>query len=346
MTFLEKAEKRICYCGQERQGKPPKTRDRKHAMQEEISSFFKDRKAPLAEKDINVVQNDKSGRNKKSTRPSETKNWDLVEATSPTNTDKNRIDFMRRKDNPKSSSYFSWSASQRGSSIPAVDSQSKTEGLDYLAEYPKCPVHDILGEEAIRSVSSAQFTNGELNKSGFIKEPLKTKEALYFTEGVNSFPTRPRPTEGPQWPLDGSADGRQAERKARRNKGISQIWDDELNFRKAMRAVSTRKLPKSLSINERTDVGSTEHDICRSSSSVGRLLKECDYALARDPCREESILPDTATKPLRTFPEKTKEYSPHDTSNNKPQYETDIRSMNDWRDQVLVIRQSSQTWWC
>ena len=334
MSFLERMEKQICYCGQERQKSNHKIKSRKQALQEEVSGFFKERNTPLVEKDINVVQNDNFSRKRMSKCVSETKARDLREMRSLANLDQQHLDFTIRNDRPKSSISFTWSSSHRQSSISAVV-WSKAKGPDHFPDFSGRSVHNNLGEGPIRSVST-QIRNGEPDKSHFIENPLKAKGTENNPERVSS-PLIARSAVDAGWQRERLLDRTKAGIMTRRKSDSVRNFNDDLSYQSAVRPSTESKIPISSNARERPNSGLQEDDgICRSSLPVERLLKECNNAFAQRPHEEVLMIPNIATKGYKCFSECTKESSFYDVCNVTPVHKPETKTLNSLHNQVFT----------
>ena len=340
MSYLENAEKQKCYCGQEGQDCNNRIKDRNQAMQEEISNFFKGRKSNLAEKDINVVQNDNFSRGRMRERISETKVRDLTDMRNLADLDERYFDLKRREGKPKSSACFTWSSSQSRSSIHAVDLRCRAKEPDNITKCPRFSVQNNLEKEAVRSLST-RMTNGELDKNYFTKRRLRTNRAEKYPGRESSLLLVGRSVVDPDRQQERLMEGNRAEGITRRNNDKTRILSDKSSFPDIVKPKAVNKICKGFNERARYDFGSQEdEEVCRLSSPVGRLLKECNNALDQRPREQSPLISNMATKDHRWLPERAKESSFYNTYNVKPQYESETRPPNDLHNQVFTIDSS------
>ena len=320
MTFLEDAKKHSCFCNSKQQKSENKARGREQAVQEEISAFFQDKRAPLAEKNINVVQNH-DGRARKISIYAERNAQNHSGFYVPAAPDEQRLSFASCNDNSQSSSYFSWSSSKQRSSPPAQISGARIRQPKITYLQRRHETRDNR-KEALESFSSECLSNTVCNKTYLMKQCLNAPKSESEI-GPSSRHLSAISGELTRWHGQRIVDDANdcIKSKHRRN---------DIAFAKAgsshsiFSATSMRQVKPENTHGRGVESQPQGADYGqRSSSSLGRLINECEDALAHRECEEGTILDNSAIERQRRHPEHVDDYPLYPEGDAVPHWQRD-----------------------
>ena len=329
MNLVEHADKQKCFCNSGQQKNEDKRWNREQAIQEEISIFFKDRRAPLAEKNINTVQNGNFTGKRKRANSSETNIQDPVRVDRKASAEEEHFSFARLKDRPRSSNYFSWSSSPQRSSPPTRPLQSKAREVNVIQEHLGCHACIKHEEQAPKPLPPRRLPNNVSNENHCIQQCWGVRSLS--NEGMSSLRLSVNSFVDPQKLVQRAGFSTNAETKSEWRQDDTQLATDGLSRTEPTKANIGQATENNTKSGRSASWSQGADDLQRSSSSLGRLLHECEYALAHGTCEEKLAFCNTATRQQQVQPEHAYEYPLcHEYGAVPPR----VRNREDWRNQV------------
>ena len=295
MGFLERNESKRCFCHVDKEDGRPNhedRKDRKQLMQEEISSFFDDnnnnknkKRVPLTEKDANAAQKISSV-----DRGKHAKNYPMKRRVPDVGAHLAEIKKPNLGSGSKSArlecSHFDWSTNGRSSSVSALFERQKSSALCGAIEYskdryqphkiPKRGSVDKSGQ--VRTVSSLRSVTKEDSPMQWSTTPKRAVSPA--TRGREAHLHRRQRSLGDKIKQlssdENGIDGLKRKRSLYDDTltSANQRYSEEDNIY-SRQAISSRDNHRKSRKNELQLSDNAQ----RSSSTLGRLLKECDDAL-------------------------------------------------------------------
>lgn len=279
MKFLEKDNPKVF---EEREPKKKKIRrkDRSKAVQDVISAFFKDKRPPLIERDANLQSKTSKTKLKSIVTTENDENFagkrpeSIIEPAELTA--KPYLGFGSRGSRPLSTSYHSWSESVRGSSpVPVFLRPIKSIDVGQLRKHARCDGNHNARTETIDMQS-------KINKPGCVGATMESPAVSPTNQDKNS-----------QQNVEYTVCGKPGLRHNKRRMGSLEGGKEADQAKTGDRAFTLRaeecqtkklvpKMPYANPATECTNRDSLEQtckSVQRSSSPLGKLLKECHATL-------------------------------------------------------------------